>query len=182
MRAFIHRILLLLVAATGSAAESDNSPPDIIFIVPDRSTPYPNGLHNGILTSSYDYEDEYTVEVREYGNYVQSRSFALLNDAIDTPSAQQPKVYCIWPMDVESKTLVGELYEKHGVPIVQINQLPDDWEMDHLLGYAGPEDAGESFLFCDLCGKCGSLIRTRKDDWHLLNLYDIKKHLGSLVA
>jgi len=27
------------------------------------------------------------------------------------------------------------------VPIVQINQLPDDWELDHLVGYAGPKDA-----------------------------------------
>ena len=119
---------------------STKSPPDIVFIVPDRSTPYPNGLHNGILTSAYNRAD-ISVEVVEYGNYVQSRSFEALNAAIDTPTDQQPKVYCIWPMDVESKRLVGKLYETHNVPIVQINQLPDDWELDHLLGYAGPKDA-----------------------------------------
>jgi len=81
------------------------------------------------------------VEVVEYGNYDQSRSFAALNAAIDTPTEQQPKVYCIWPMDVESKRLAGKLFEIHRVPIVQINQLPDDWELEHLLGYAGPKDA-----------------------------------------
>ena len=145
------RFFLLLAAGfmtvtaqtTTSSSNINNStkpPPDIVFIVPDRSTPYPNGLHNGILTSAYNRAD-ISVEVVEYGNYVQSRSFEALNAAIDTPTDQQPKVYCIWPMDVESKHLVGKLYETHNVPIVQINQLPDDWELDHLLGYAGPKDA-----------------------------------------
>ena len=84
---------------------------------------------------------DYSVEVIDYGNYDQAKSFAVLNAAIDTPTEQQPKVYCIWPMDVESKRLAGELFETHRVPIVQINQLPDDWELDHLVGYAGPKDA-----------------------------------------
>ena len=136
-------VSMTVTPQTTSSSNINNStkpPPDIVFIVPDRSTPYPNGLHNGILTSAYNRAD-ISVEVVEYGNYVQSRSFEALNAAIDTPTDQQPKVYCIWPMDVESKRLVGKLYETHNVPIVQINQLPDDWELDHLLGYAGPKDA-----------------------------------------
>lgn len=120
-------------------AQTSTTKPDIVFIVPDRSTSYPNGLHNGILTSAYG--TNYTVQVVEYGNYDQAKSFKALNDAIDTPADKQPKVYCIWPMDIESKELVGKLHETHNVPIIQINQLPDDWELDHLLGYAGPRDA-----------------------------------------
>ena len=118
---------------------------DIVFIVPDRSTPYPNGLHNGILTSAYGLlEGGTTVEVREYGNYDQAKSFAVLNAAIAAPPDEQPRVYCIWPMDVESKRLAGKLHRTTGVPIIQINQLPgadSQWEWDHLLGYAGPSDA-----------------------------------------
>ncbi len=140
-------LFLLAVATTTATAQTTDTisgkqspPPDIVFIVPDRSTPYPNGLHNGILTSAYSHA-EISVEVVEYGNYDQSRSLAALNAAIDTPTDQQPKVYCIWPMDVESKRLAGKLFETHNVPIVQINQLPDDWELEHLLGYAGPKDA-----------------------------------------
>ena len=127
------------------AAESERTAADIVFIVPDRSTAYPNGLHNGILASSYGLADQnLTVEVREYGNYVQEKSFALLNAAIETSTEQQPQVYCIWPMDVESKRLVAKLVEKTGAPVIQINQLPGpdtQWEWDHLLGYAGPSDA-----------------------------------------
>ena len=119
----------------------DNANPDIVFIVPDRSTPYPNGLHNGILTAAYDISEQYTVAVRDYANFEQSKSNALLNEYIDLPRNQQPRMYAIWPMDVEAKRLVQKLYETHNVPIVQINQLPEDWEMDHLIGYAGPEDA-----------------------------------------
>ena len=118
----------------------EKTSPDIVFIVPDRATSYPNGLHNGILTSAYD-NLQYTVDVVDYGNYDPSKSATVLNDAIDTPSELQPKVYCIWPMDAESKRLVGVLYDTHNVPIVQINQFPDDWELEHLLGYAGPKDA-----------------------------------------
>jgi hypothetical protein len=148
-------VFMTVTAQTTTSSNNINNstkpPPDIVFIVPDRSTPYPNGLHNGILTSAYNRAD-ISVEVVEYGNYVQSLSLEALNAAIDTPTDQQPKVYCIWPMDVESKRLVGKLYETHNVPIVQINQLPDDWELDHLLGYAGPKDAeragnaGEEFV------------------------------------
>lgn len=129
------------VTAQTTTTNSSKPAPDIVFIVPDRSTPYPNGLHNGILTSAYSQSDNISVEVVEYGNYDQSKSLAALNAAIDTPTEQQPKVYCIWPMDVESKRLAGKLFETHNVPIVQINQLPDDWELEHLLGYAGPKDA-----------------------------------------
>ena len=130
---------VLFVVSLVRAQTTNTTKPDIVFIVPDRSTPYPNGLHNGILTSAYG--TNYTVEVVEYGNYDQAKSFKALNDAIDTPSDEQPQIYCIWPMDIESKELVGKLYETHNVPIIQINQLPDDWELDHLLGYAGPRDA-----------------------------------------
>ena len=135
---FLSMISAISLVVVG-AQQTSTAKPDIVFIVPDRSTPYPNGLHNGILTSAYG--TNYTVEVVEYGNYDQAKSFAALNDAIDTPSDEQPQIYCIWPMDIESKELVGKLYETHNVPIIQINQLPDDWELDHLLGYAGPRDA-----------------------------------------
>jgi len=132
--------LIICVVSLVRAQETvTTTKPDIVFIVPDRSTPYPNGLHNGILTSAYG--TNYTVQVVEYGNYDQAKSFKALNDAIDTPLDKQPKVYCIWPMDIESKELVGKLHETHNVPIIQINQLPDEWELDHLLGYAGPRDA-----------------------------------------
>lgn len=127
-----------------AAATTATRTADIVFIVPDRSTPYPNGLHNGILTSAYGLEGGTTVEVREYGNYDQAKSFAVLNGAIAAPPDEQPRVYCIWPMDVESKRLAGELHRTTGVPIIQINQLPgadSQWEWDHLLGYAGPSDA-----------------------------------------
>lgn len=133
--------LAAVTLTTAQTTTNSTKPPDILFIVPDRSTPYPNGLHNGILTSAYNYVADYTVEVVDYGNYDQAKSFAVLNAAIDTPTEKQPKVYCIWPMDVESKRLAGKLFETHNVPIVQVNQLPDDWELDHLLGYAGPKDA-----------------------------------------
>jgi len=151
-------VSMTVTAQTTTSSNNINNsttkpPPDIVFIVPDRSTPYPNGLHNGILTSAYNRAD-ISVEVVEYGNYVQSLSLEALNAAIDTPMDQQPKVYCIWPMDVESKRLVGKLYETHNVPIVQINQLPDDWELDHLLGYAGPKDAERA----GNAGECAALI------------------------
>ena len=106
-------LLCIALACRGAVAQDDAappSPPDIVFIVPDRSTSYPNGLHNGIVTSSYD--QPYSVDVREYGNYVQERSLALLREAIDAPAEAQPRVYCIWPMDVESKELVQELHRK----------------------------------------------------------------------
>ena len=145
----------MTTTAQTTSTNSTKLPPDIVFIVPDRSTSYPNGLHNGILTSAYNRAD-ISVEVVEYGNYVQSLSLEALNAAIDTPTEQQPKVYCIWPMDVESKRLVGKLYETHKVPIVQINQLPDYWELDHLLGYAGPKDAERA----GNAGKCAALYKS----------------------
>ena len=118
-------VSMTVTAQTTTSSNNINNsttkpPPDIVFIVPDRSTPYPNGLHNGILTSAYNRAD-ISVEVVEYGNYVQSLSLEALNAAIDTPTDMQPKVYCIWPMDVESKRLVGmnsgstkEYYEIRG--------------------------------------------------------------------
>ena len=113
---------------------------DIVAITPDRSTVYPNGLHNGLWLSAK--RLNLTLEVRDVGNFDPLRSAEVLRAAIE--SSDQPKVYCIWPVDFPSRQLMQELYETHGVPIIQMNQLPgadSQWEWDHLLGYAGPDDA-----------------------------------------
>lgn len=113
---------------------------DIVAIAPDRSTAYPNGLHNGLWLSAK--RLNLTLEVRDVGNFDPALSAKVLQEAIDSP--EQPKVYCIWPVDFPSRYLLKKLWETHGVPIIQMNQLPgkdSQWEWDHLLGYAGPDDA-----------------------------------------
>ena len=72
----------------------------------------------------------------------------VLQRAIENPV--QPKIYIIWPIDLDSKIIIKQLYQTHQVPIIQINQIPSDkgysdgdteWELAHLLGYAGQSDA-----------------------------------------
>ena len=86
-----------------------------------------------------------TLDVIDVGNFDPETSYQVLNDLIEAPKEAQPKVYCIWPIDFPSRELLQRLHEAHGVPIIQLNQLPDadtgKWEWDHLLGYAGPDDA-----------------------------------------
>mmetsp|Transcript_7044 Transcript_7044/g.16456 ORF Transcript_7044/g.16456 Transcript_7044/m.16456 type:complete len:774 (+) Transcript_7044:155-2476(+) len=135
-------LLLVQVCVCGTRAQSEISSlaPDIVAIIPDRSTAYPNGLHNGLLSSATRYN--VSLEIRDVGDFDTGKSLLVLQEAID--SEIQPKIYCIWPVDIPSRQLMKELYDTHGVPIIQMNQLPGEdsaWEWDHLLGYAGPSDA-----------------------------------------
>lgn len=139
-------LLLLQFVATKRAvavAAAATPPPDIVAIAPDRSTAYPNGLHNGLWLSAKRFN--VTLEVRTVGNFDPLQSAQVLQNAIDTPTEQQPAIYCIWPIDMPSRQLLQQLYDKHKVPIIQMNQLPSastgQWEWDHLYAYAGPNDA-----------------------------------------
>mmetsp|Transcript_4401 Transcript_4401/g.12166 ORF Transcript_4401/g.12166 Transcript_4401/m.12166 type:complete len:781 (+) Transcript_4401:129-2471(+) len=140
------RFLLLVMTFVGllswSTVVVSAAAPDIIAILPDRSTGYPNGLHNGLWLSSTVFN--LTLEIRDVGNFNSDISHRVLQEAIDAPAEDQPKVYCVWPVSLKSRDLLQQLHSKHGVPIVQMNQLPSEdrqWEWDHLLGYAGPDDA-----------------------------------------
>jgi len=122
---------------------------DIVAIIPDRSTPYPNGLHNGLLASAFRYrlELEYRpnatiseiLEIRDVGNFDGEKSVEVLQEAID--SEEQPLVYLIWPVDDSSRDKIKELKETRNVPIIQLNQLPSETEWESLIGYAGPDDS-----------------------------------------
>lgn len=114
---------------------------DVIAIAPDRSTAYPNGVHNGLLLTAK--RLNLTLEIINVGNFDPATSAKVLTNLIH--SEELPKIYCIWPIDTPSRHLMQQLYDSHKVPIIQINQLPpagEDgaWEWNHLLGYAGPDD------------------------------------------
>ncbi|CAB9527881.1 Inherit from proNOG: Periplasmic binding protein LacI transcriptional regulator [Seminavis robusta] len=116
--------------------------PDIVAVLPDRSTAYPNGVHNGLLLTAR--RLDISMEIIDVGNFDPRISAMVLSELIQLPTSQQPKVYLIWPIDYPSRLLLQLLYETHQVPIIQMNQLPGDdsqWEWDHLLAYAGPDDA-----------------------------------------
>ena len=131
-------VLLLLIANSCCCT----SAVDIVAILPDRSTAYPNGVHNGLWLSAK--RLNLTLDVRSVGNFDPAQSHQVLSQAIDNNNNEQPTLYCIWPIDDPSRTLMQELYRRHQVPIIQMNQLPSaetQWEWDHLLAYAGPDDA-----------------------------------------
>ncbi|CAJ1961061.1 unnamed protein product [Cylindrotheca closterium] len=137
---FLLLLVQVCVCSTRAQSETSSSAPDIVAIIPDRSTAYPNGLHNGLLSSVRRYN--VSLEIREIGDFNSEKSLLVLQEAID--SEVQPRIYCIWPVDIPSRQLMKELHDAHGVPIIQLNQLPSEesaWEWDHLLGYAGPSDA-----------------------------------------
>lgn len=94
-------LALLLTSAFVDAA------PNIVAIVPNRSTAYPNGLHNGLWLSAQ--RLNVTLEVRSVGNFDPELSAKVLREAINTPVDQQPKVYCVWPIDYSSRLLLKEL-------------------------------------------------------------------------
>jgi ribose transport system substrate-binding protein len=132
---FVSQFLVIFALLTRTASIAD-----VVAIMPNRATAYPNGLHNGMLLSAF--RQNISLEIRDVGDFDLSTSYQVLESAIASP--EQPKIYCIWPVDLPSKRLVQTLYQTHGVPIIQINQLPgaeSQWEWEHLLGYAGPDDS-----------------------------------------
>ena len=96
-------------------------PVDILAILPDRTTAYSNGVHNGLLLASKNYNR--TLHVIEVGNFNTDMFHVALNVCIQ--NTIQPQIYVIWPIDIHgSKILMKELHDTHNVPIIQMNQLP----------------------------------------------------------
>mmetsp|Transcript_11610 Transcript_11610/g.32144 ORF Transcript_11610/g.32144 Transcript_11610/m.32144 type:complete len:812 (+) Transcript_11610:243-2678(+) len=134
-------LLLLRAAAVLPVATTTTSTADVVAIVVDRTTLYPNGLHNGLLLGAEEFG--LTLEIRTVGDFDSPTSLRVLQEAIDTPGPNQPRLYLIWPINLESKYLVQTLHQTHPtVPIIQLNQLPNEaWEFDSIVAYAGPDDA-----------------------------------------
>lgn len=131
---------LLCALFLAAAPPSVNAAADIVAILPDRSTAYPNGLHNGLWLGASRFN--LTLEIRGVGNFDAAKQARILDDAMN--AQEQPRLYAIWPVDFDARKLLQQLYQTTQVPIIQLNQLPSStsqWEWDHLLGYAGPDDA-----------------------------------------
>ena len=137
----------VVVPADGQFEDAGESTvPDVVAIIPDRSTAYANGIHNGLRVSAH--KLNISLEIQTVGNFEPGESYLVLQRAIENPV--QPKIYIIWPIDLDSKIIIKQLFQTHQVPIIQINQIPSDkgysdgdteWELAHLLGYAGQSDA-----------------------------------------
>ena len=133
---------------------------DVIAIIPDRTTPYANGVHNGLILAAK--KLNITLEIMNVGNFNLTLAQDVMNYCIyNKTTDEQPSIYLIWPIDIDYKSFMKLLYQRHKVPIIQMNQYYgielddrdhddededgdghdlDDVDDGYLLGYAGQSD------------------------------------------
>ena len=103
-----------------SSSTSSSIPPDVVAIIPDRTTSYANGVHNGLLLSAT--KLNLTLEIYDFGNFVHDIAHATIEACIAKPTEEQPKAYIIWPIDISCSPFIERLHETHSVPIIEMNQ------------------------------------------------------------
>ena len=64
-------------------------------------------------------------------------------------AGQLPDVFIWWPSDAVAGLGSLRALAKTGIPVLKINQLPNEQDKQYIFGYAGPDDR----LRTDVCGK-----------------------------
>lgn len=156
-----------IVATTTTTTTKDSTtatrvPVDIVAIVPDRESLYRNMFHNALHRTAK--RENLTLEVREYGNYDESRYEKILKDAIDAETQEKNGdgnvgVYCVWPVNGNYNHLLRELHDRRAekrddVGIIKMFQFPsDETEWEYLAGYAGQDETKRYRLSAEMMVK-----------------------------
>jgi DNA-binding LacI/PurR family transcriptional regulator len=143
----MYRLLLLLLLQY-SRASCSASDIQILAVLPNRTSAYLHQVHNGLeLTAS---RLNLTLQIRNVQGVGSLEE--VLSELIENPAQQQPEIYLMWPLAVDSSSsrssvqdLLQLLWETQGIPILQLHQLPrHDWEWNHLIGFVGPNEESKA--------------------------------------